>query len=278
MSKLLLALPFVVMLFAACTGNKRELTSAEPVVVEYADSNEYVNFKFMVDLPSGSDEVSMAVRDSLIDVVKTQMSLLSMDEGNTMVSPFTGDKSDAKAVVTYYCRETCKLLTGRAKATAEDMGDNTMLWGYDLYIRKIESNERYVVYLSQGYLFEGGAHGTFVGAGPLTFSMKDGRKIINFIDESALDKMQPLIIEGLRSYFASNGENISAEEVKEHLMIDGNTIPLPTYKPYPNTKGLTFMYQDYEIASHAVGMPIFTIEYDKLTPFLTQEAKELLGL
>jgi hypothetical protein len=39
-----------------------------------------------------------------------------------------------------------------------------------------------------------------------------------------------------------------------------------------------FVYQQYEIASYAVGMPSFTVAYDKLLPYLTPEARKVCGV
>ena len=39
-----------------------------------------------------------------------------------------------------------------------------------------------------------------------------------------------------------------------------------------------FTYQQYEIASYAAGMPEFTIPFEDLFPYLTPEAKALVGL
>jgi len=62
----------------------------------------------------------------------------------------------------------------------------------------------------------------------------------------------------------------------ENLFIDGDIIPFPAFSPYPSKDGLVFVYQQYEIASYAAGMPAFTLPYEVVEPYLTEEAKAIL--
>jgi hypothetical protein len=39
---------------------------------------------------------------------------------------------------------------------------------------------------------------------------------------------------------------------------------------------VTFVYQPYEIAPYAVGMPAFTIDFKEIRPYLTVTAQKLL--
>ncbi|MBO6068986.1 MAG: DUF3298 domain-containing protein, partial [Bacteroidales bacterium] len=64
----------------------------------------------------------------------------------------------------------------------------------------------------------------------------------------------------------------------EYLFLDGDTIPFPVWTPSPTEDGLCFTYQQYEIAAYAMGMPSFVIPYDKVKPYLTPEALDLLNL
>ena len=69
---------------------------------------------------------------------------------------------------------------------------------------------------------------------------------------------------------------MSEEELKEHLQLEGDLIPLPAWTPYPTADGLCFVYQQYEIASYADGMPAFTLPFDEVQPYLTPEARAIL--
>ena len=93
--------------------------------------------------------------------------------------------------------------------------------------------------------------------------------------------MQPLLREGLKSYFAENGVKMTDNELFENLQIgiSGNdrTIPLPMLQPFPTGEGLVFTYQQYEVACYAAGMPSFVVPYNKIAPYLTEEASRLLA-
>lgn len=41
-------------------------------------------------------------------------------------------------------------------------------------------------------------------------------------------------------------------------------------------EGFAFIYQQYEIAAYAMGMPTDIISYQQVKPYLTEWAKELL--
>ena len=70
---------------------------------------------------------------------------------------------------------------------------------------------------------------------------------------------------------------MAEEEMRERLQIEGDLIPLPAWTPYPTAEGLCFVYQQYEIASYADGMPSFTLPVDDVQAWLTPEARAILN-
>lgn len=70
------------------------------------------------------------------------------------------------------------------------------------------------------------------------------------------------------------------EQLLDMLTIEGgiDQLPLPFYDPCLTSEGFVFCYQQYEIAPYAMGMPAFTVSYEKILPYLTDEAKSLLKL
>ena len=127
-----------------------------------------------------------------------------------------------------------------------------------------------------------------------TFSKPDGQRIgyestldsesnTYYIQNQTLfqDGKNPNLIallkQGVRSYFNDNGQSMTDEELSDMLINVGdiNHIPLPQYAPYFTPQGLTFVYQQYEIAPYAAGLPCFTLSYEKVLPFLTDEAARL---
>ena len=105
-----------------------------------------------------------------------------------------------------------------------------------------------------------------------------GHLVEQFLDPSCLDAIQPLLRKGITAYFSEDDNEISPEELDNYLFLESGVIPFPAWTPYPDEDGLVFTYQQYEIASYAAGMPNFTIPFEDLRPYLTPEAKALLGL
>ena len=72
---------------------------------------------------------------------------------------------------------------------------------------------------------------------------------------------------------------MSTDDALKDMLIsvdDVNRIPLPSAAPSFTKKGLAFIYQQYEIAPYAAGMINFDLPYDKVRPYLTKEAAELI--
>ena len=151
-------------------------------------------------------------------------------------------------------------------------------WEYDFSLSKIDDNGTYAVFLSQDYVYMGGAHGGVTGAGCLTFDKRDGSRIEAFLDPDCVEDIQPLLREGLVSYFSDFEIDITEDNLQEFLLLDGDLIPLPAWQPYPSEDGLVFTYQQYEIAPYAAGMPSFVLPLEGVAPYLTNQARSLLNL
>lgn len=151
-------------------------------------------------------------------------------------------------------------------------------------------NDRYLTIDESASMYTGGAHGLFCAWGT-TFRKSDGRKMgWNLFDMSKKGQIANLIIFELRRYFAFEPDNdpVSEEALFEQLQLwdDPETpqnelefrIPLPTTDPYVTPEGIAFVYQQYEIAAYACGLPSGTLLFDKVRDVLSEEGRELLGL
>ncbi len=147
----------------------------------------------------------------------------------------------------------------------------------------------FVTYSTQLYTYLGGAHGSTISAGH-TFRRSDGRHMgWNMVDTTRKAELTALIRDGLKEYFAE-GEDLSTPltdaELLDRLLLwdDPDTpedelsdgIPLPHTAPWLTPTGVAFLYQQYEIAPYAVGMPNMTIPFEVIAPLLTAEGRSLL--
>jgi len=202
---------------------------------------------------------------------------------------------DGKTAIETYIRKNYQELIAQKKEAFESGFGYGLQYSYYRRIFKFEDNDRYVTYLTNGEGFMGGAHGYATSTG-ITFRKSDGKRLgyhTDYNQEKGVFEMknqtlfsQPespqlaaLLKEGIRSYFQAYDQTISTDDELKDMLIgieDINHIPLPNTPPYFTKDGLCFTYQQYEIAAYAMGMITFNITYDKIRPFLTAEAAELV--
>ena len=284
----------IIALCSACDKTCEQGLKTETVTM--ADSAKYANLTMKVELPMGSDAVSQAIRQQLITILGERLTHVTSFEGEQFYAPFTGNTNNVEEMMGYYCKNTMSLLDSLATSDANDriryiMEDEELSeeekanriaeipgWEYEYRLELVADTTNYIVFLSQDYLYMGGAHGGVGGDGDLTFDKETGKLVKEFLNPACVADIQPLLIEGLLSYFAVEDEQITEDELFDILQIEGRQIPLPSFAPYPTKDGLVFVYQQYEIACYAVGMPSFTVAYDKLLPYLTPEARKVCGV
>ena len=272
-------------------GQNRSLKTE---VRDYADSTAHSYLTLHAELPVPADAAAKAIRGKLIDMMDTQLSQITFGEPQRYFPRFEGNTDDTEALMTYYKDQTLALIGRLSHEDADEReryiredGDlseeekaeilaNSPAWGYEFNLKKLADTLGYVVFQSQNYIYQGGAHGGITGDGYLTFDRKGGRFLEATVDPACTAQIQPLLVKGLLSYYGEFGEKMSEEELRERLQIEGDQIPLPAWTPYPTADGLCFVYQQYEIASYADGMPSFIVPFDEVEPYLTPEARAIL--
>ena len=289
------AVGLAVLAAAACrpSGGKDLQTET----LNYEDSKAHADLSIKVELPVyGQGAAADRIRASLVEVMDGQLSHIGSYEEERLFPAFEGDFSKTESLVMYYrdkaleaigqlsqedydervnsIEENDGLTDGQRKEILADMPG----WEYDFSLLKDRETDRYVVFLSQDYVYLGGAHGGVVGRGGLTFDKKEGALVEKMVDSASLDAVQPLLRKGLSQYFSDNEMEVAPEELDNILFLETGVIPFPAWTPYPSDEGLVFTYQQYEIAAYAAGMPEFTVPYADILPYLTPEAKALLDL
>ena len=291
----ILAVGLAVLAAVACrpSGGKELKTET----MEYEDSTAHADLSVKVELPvPGQGAAAERIRKKLVEVMDGPLSHIGTYEEERQFPAFKGDAGKTESLLTYYRDKALEVLgklsqedyEERVNSIEENDGltdeqrkeilDDMPGWEYDFGLLKERETDGYVVFLSQDYVYLGGAHGGVTGRGSLTFDKKDGHLVEQFLDPACLDAIQPLLRKGITAYFSEDDNEISPEELDNYLFLESGVIPFPAWTPYPDEDGLVFTYQQYEIASYAAGMPNFTVPYEDLRPYLTPEAKALLGL
>ena len=87
-------------------------------------------------------------------------------------------------------------------------------------VNKVYDTADYVTYTSVFSLYEGGAHGMASLRG-VTFDKKSGSQIGYPVDSTALKALQPILREGVKSYFVdvakNDGESVSDTDIKDFM-------------------------------------------------------------
>lgn len=164
--------------------------------------------------------------------------------------------------------------------------DSTRTWvnelphGLSACIRELEfqiiaQNKKYITLSLSSYLYEGGAHGSTI-IGQQTFRIEDGRELgwDSMFNMEKKHKVRELIKDGLMRYFAVK----SGESLKDYLLIPEQEykIPFPVTPPVLLDDGVMFIYQQYEIAPYAFGLPRTVVPYSEIRPLLSTTVLELL--
>lgn len=297
------SLPVIALLLLSCMGQKTAdaASPAEDGTLTYCykDSCQHLTLSLSLEVPVGSDSVSMQIRDSLIaDFIRNTTSPGYDEDGKSAIKPYGGDMSDVQAIVDYYGKadydrllslamndynQRIEFLDEDTTMAAEDkerIKNDVPMWAYEFSIGRTTDTPDFVVYNSQTYCYYGGAHGGIGGTGALTFSKQTGSKVERFVRADAAKDMQQLIRKGLIQFFSEGGETVSDANLNDQLQIEGTIIPLPQQAAFPNATGdsLTFIYAQYEIACYAAGMPSFTLPVKDIDAFLTPEGKACLSV
>ena len=159
-----------------------------------------------------------------------------------------------------------------------DLEEVLELYYYKSVEKGYETNA-FITFMTMGGQYTGGLHGIGFETG-VTFSKTNG-KIFGYdmIKGTDSPEFKRFIKEGLRKFFSTEGqEAMSDDDLLQELVSYSGSIdelPLPDSEPYLTEKGVTFIYQPYEISYYAAGKPEFTIPYDAIKPYLTAQAIEL---
>ena len=245
-----------------------------------------VSIKVSVQWPiSGNDSLTASIRQYLCEVMQTS----PMQEGQPEVKLYDDGQKAVQALVdTMY-----NTLAGYWKEAREEGIPTDMAYSFDMRAFKLEETDRYITYVSNQEGFQGGAHG-YATASCQTFRKRDGLRIgyeteydqqtetyvmknQTLFKDPKSPELAALIKEGVRNYFQEFEQDVTTDEALKDMLIgvdDVNSIPLPSNAPSFTKDGLSFIYQQYEIAPYAAGMINFTIPYDKVLPYLTKDAEE----
>ena len=181
---------------------------------------------------------------------------------------YPGDAADMKAIVDFYGKAITDSLQRELSENQPFAVD------FEAIMEKSYETPKFVTYTLSTCLGLGGAHPSSRELGA-TFRKSDGRRLSwDIVRPSARNDFNEILLKSLCSYFAVD----NPEELAEQLVdINVYGLPLPETPPYLLENGVVAIYQQYEIAAYACGMPVDTIPYSSMLPVMTEWSKELLS-
>ncbi len=215
------------------------------VLVEYA-----------VDYPAAGDE-------PLVNVVREFVNEVLGDA-------YTGNLAAGDSLVDFYGKSSVASL----KRDAQEYGaPSDAPLTVQSTIKKLYETDKLVTFYSETYNYAGGAHGGMT-VSAVTFRKSDGRKFgVDILKDRYNGAFTDAVKNGLKKYF-----NVRTDADLENCLLDvkAYNIPMPQNPPFFTKDGLTFVYQQYEIASYAAGMPTFSIPYSIAKDFLVHAAADVI--
>lgn len=269
----------VVCAICSCNGGK-SASQAEPLSTDNVSSvrkSGNLECKITVDYPNGEDSLSHSVAAYINGELGRQyLPVINSEDGVGQYPLYNGIQTSGKAVAEYYANGTIEYIKRQAKELKEAGMTDIPALTYELSVRKIADNDRYVSYETASYAFLGGAHGSSVDYA-VNIAKQSGKVLTQAVDTLQAKAMQPVLRKGVLNYLHEQGDTAVTEKtLGEYLFVENGTIPLPVHTPYLAEDGVHFVYQQYEIGPYAMGMIAFTVPYDEIKPFLTKDALGLM--
>lgn len=238
---------------SALSAIEEEEKLFETTKIVYKNNTSSSNVELSVDYPiKGTDALLQNTRKYVSGVIAAMFS----------INEYRGSLNDGNDVINSY---------GKTKKNELDKEWNENAYeGASAYIETISfvrdfENEYCVSLCAHSYYFHGGVSNEFCDAS--TFRKIDGKHIP--IIKSGNDKgLHRLIINAVKNKLGEDYENINNEFESSPVagiihLVNG---------------GVQFDYQHYEIGPGYFGQVSITIPYEKIKPYMTEEAKNALNI
>ena len=228
--------------------------------------SEWAEVDVMVEVPWGDSRVCQAIRKSVLETLD-EVASAGYGDGKRMFKRYGGDWSDVKALVNYYAESAYKVIKAESKADWKERKSyqeagmeepDPIVFAHSVRLVKECELEKLLVFACSTYGYAGGAHGGSVAA-HFMYDKTTGKEVKEVVSPKEAGRLQEAMKSGLCEYFGC-----SRAELMDELQIEGSQIPWPQMAPYASKDGVVVVYQQYEIAPYAAGMPTFVIPWVKV--------------
>lgn len=266
--------------FTGCSDAKKASGDSDSSVefttskVQIADSISVGHCTALVKIDGEYPDNGPVFADSVRNWITDLLSIDPTDSSSTIFDPMAQETVNAQAIADI---TATSLLNNAAKdfAEFEKEGFSTG-YEYNISFGPVYQTDKLLTYSFTEYSYTGGAHGStsFIQQ---TFDKADGKALTagEIFEPSKITEVIQLVKQGLtEQYFSDELKN--GYTLANLLLIDPASLALPTQSPSFVKDGIDFVYQQYEIAPYAAGMPTCVIPYSVIKPYLTEKAAALL--
>lgn len=191
------------------------------------------------------------------------------------------DTMDVQSVVDYY---------GSRLFSGAFAGSGKPDLRFDATVRFVAQRRNYVSMRFMLRQCAGGTPGLTTDVGT-TFRRTDGVAFgWNMLRDTSDIRLHNIMREGVRSYFATLLREKEVSDISLVSLLESNysnsssdedftilrRFPLPKCQPYLSRRGMTFVYQPYEIAPYSAGAPQFTVPFSEIKPYLSDVGQRLI--
>lgn len=266
--------------FTGCSDAKKATDDSDSSVeittskVQIADSISVGHCTALVKIDGEYPYNGPAVADSVRNWITGLLSIDPTGSSSTIFDPIAQETANAQAIADI---TATSLLDNAAKDFAEFEKDGFSTgYEYDISFGPQYQTDKLLTYSFTEYSFTGGAHGStsFILQ---TFDKANGKALTaaEIFELSKITEVIQLVKQGLtEQYFSEELKN--GYTLADLLLIDPDSLALPAQSPSFVKDGIDFVYQQYEIAPYAAGMPTCVIPYPVIRPYLTEKATALL--
>ena len=232
-------------IFAACTNVKDSAVKEDGGVlktdsvtdsISFMEGKHEISVSIKIVAPVGNEALNKSISHMIMKAI----------EGDSTV-----DSTDIKAMAHYFVTKQSDEL----KKDAMEVGPEDLPRSYFLEIGVSYENDKIITMNTSHDVYLGGPHGTFISEGT-TFNKADGKILGNNI--FAQDKLGDLkreVTNQLENFF----KDIMGEDYKESGSplkdYSKEVVELPESGVFIENDSVVFVYQQYEIAPYAFGLP-----------------------
>lgn len=279
------------LLTSACNGQgKLQASESDSLCLDSAvyvgQDSTAADVSIHLEYYSGTSPLAQSVRQYATRQMESLSGMIydgnnmPTEQENSSIARWNGDRDDMNGMANFYGKQIFDNLLKWSQELNADVGEEyALIMTIDEKLQLQCDADSFVTFCRTSYSYEGGAHGMTLMETP-TFVRHSGELLTEVVDTLQLEALQPLLQKGVCEYFRECGDTITIEELGDYLfeesLVNG-LIPLPAVTPALTKEGVLFTYNQYEIAPYAAGIIAFTIPYQKIQPFLTEQVKNLLN-